>query len=168
MFKDMLSQRKMPTLGKILKGCDRLAEDAMSIEHPIFRDLELPIVSCERGFGALIIRPGVTFPGNIRNPVPLIQIPYSRIVSKYDLFSVAHEAGHDWYIRLGLNYIIPNAFKTALVNSGAPKEIIDLYVLWSFEIGPDFWGFCCAGIGQTLSIKETLSLPSQRVFYVSS
>jgi hypothetical protein len=41
----------MPTLGKILKGCDRLAEDAMSIEHPIFRDLELPIVSCERGFG---------------------------------------------------------------------------------------------------------------------
>jgi hypothetical protein len=131
MFKDMLSQRKMPTLGKILKGCDRLAEDAMSIEHPVSRDLELPIVSCERGFGALIIRPGVTFPGNIRNPVPLIQIPYSRIVSKYDLFSVAHEAGHDWYIRLGLNYIIPNAFKTALINSGAPKEIIDLYVLWS-------------------------------------
>jgi hypothetical protein len=68
---------------------------------------------------------------------------------------------------LGLNYTIPNAFKTALINSGAPKEIIDLYVLWSFEIGPDFWGFCCAGIGQTISIKEMLSLPPQRVFYVS-
>jgi hypothetical protein len=47
MFKDMLSQRKMPTLGKILKGCDRPAEDAMSIEHPISRDLELQIVLCE-------------------------------------------------------------------------------------------------------------------------
>ena len=166
-YMDILSQRKMPFLGKILRGCDRLAEDAMSIDHQITRDLELPIVSCERGFGALIIRPGVTFPGNIKNPVPLIQIPYSRIVSKYDLTSINHEAGHDMYIRLGLNYALPNALKAALINSRAPKEIVDLYVLWSFEIAPDFWGFCCSGIAQTLSIKEMLSLPPYRVFYVT-
>jgi hypothetical protein len=166
-YMDILSQRKMPTLGKILKGCDILAGDAMSIDHPLIRDLELPIVSCERGFGAMIIRPGVTFPGNIKNPVPLIQIPYSRIVSKYDLTSINHEAGHDIMIRLGLNYSLPASLRTVLMNSQAPKEIIDLFVLWSSEIGPDFWGFCCSGIAQTLSIKEMLSLPPYRVFYIT-
>lgn len=165
-YMDILSQRKMPTLGKILRGCDKLAKDSLSVDHRIFRDLEMPIVSCERGFGALIIRPGVTFPGNISNPVPLIQIPYSRIVAKYDLTSIMHEAGHDAMIRLGLDYTLPKVLKAALTDSWAPKEIIDLFELWCSEIGPDFWGFCCAGMAQTASIKEMLSLPPRRVFHV--
>lgn len=166
-YMDILSQRKMPLLGKLLRGCDKLAKDAMFIDHPIFRDLELPLVSCERGFGALIIRPGVTFPGNIKNPVPLIQIPYSRIVAKYDLTSIAHEVGHFAMITIGLDETLQRVFRTVLRDSWAPKEIIDLFVLWSSEIGPDFWAFCCSGIAQTASIKEMLSLPPHRVFYVS-
>jgi hypothetical protein len=166
-YMDILSQRKMPSLGKILRGCDKLAEDSLSIKHPIFNELEKPIVSCERGFGALIIRPGVTFPGNIKNPVPLIQIPYSRIVTKYDLPSIMHEAGHFGLGKLGMTQTLPKVLKTALSNFSAPKEIIELYSLWSSEIGPDFWAFCCVGIAQTSSIKELLSLPPYRVFYFS-
>jgi hypothetical protein len=166
-YMDILSQRKMPSLGKVLRGCDKLAEDALSINHRIFNELEKPIVSCERGFGALIIRPGATFPGNIKNPVPLIQIPYSRIVTKYDLTSIMHEAGHDGLGRLGMTKILPKVFKMALYNFSAPKQISELYSLWSSEIGPDFWAFCCAGIAQTSSIKELLSLPPNRVFYFS-
>jgi len=167
-YMDILSQRRIHSLGSQLKGCDRLAEDALSINHRIFTELERPIVSCERGFGALIIRAGVTFPGGIKNPVPLIQIPYSRFITKYDMTSVIHEVGHDALARLGMNRTLPRVFEAALMNSGAPKEIIKLYSLWSSEIGPDFWGFCCAGMAQTLSIKELLSLPPSRVFHFSS
>ena len=144
---DILSQRKMQSLGRILKGCDKLAQDALSINHRIFMELEMPIVSCERGFGALIIRPGATFPGNIQNPVPLIQIPYSRIIAKYDLTSIMHEAGHDGLIRLGLDQTLPKALKAALTNSGAPKEITDLFVLWSSENRPDFSGILLCRYG---------------------
>lgn len=167
-YMDILSQRRIHSLGSQLKGCDRLAEDALSINHRIFTELEKPIVSCERGFGALIIRAGATFPGGIKNPVPLIQIPYSRFITKYDLTSVIHEVGHDALARLGMNHTLPKVFEAALIHQGAPREIIKLYSLWSSEIGPDFWGFCCAGMAQTLSIKELLSLPPNRVFHFSS
>ena len=69
-------------------------------------------------------------------------------LSKYDLFSVAHEAGHNWYIRLGLNYTILNALKTALINSGTPKD--NRFVCYMELLNrPDFWRFVAQGLSRS-------------------
>jgi hypothetical protein len=163
---DILTQRKVKSLNDILRGCDVIAADALKNKHRILDLMEDPIVFFDRGFGASIIREGASFPTKIKNPVPLLQIPYSRFISKYDLSSILHEAGHLVMARLGLNIMLPRLFRKVLSNLGAPTNIIDLYSRWTTEIGPDFWGFCCCGQAQTSSIKEILSLPPQNVFQI--
>ena len=163
---DILTQRKVKSLSEILAGCDVIASDAIKNKHRLLDLLEDPIVFFDRGFGASIIREGATFPNQIKNPVPLLQIPYSRFVSKYDLSSIIHEAGHLVMVKLGLKFILPRLFRNVLSLTGAPKSVIELYSLWTSEIGPDFWGFCNCGQAQTSSIKEILSLPPQNVFQI--
>lgn len=164
---DILSQRKVSSLNEILAGCDVIAADAVKNKHRLLDLMEDPIVFFDRGFGASIIREGASFPTKIKNPVPLLQIPYSRFISKYDLSSILHEAGHLVMARLGLNVMLPRLFRNVLATTDAPVDIINLYSRWTTEIGPDFWGFCNCGQAQTSSVKEILSLPPQNVFKIS-
>lgn len=166
-YLDVLSQRKIPALGRILSGCDVIARDALNKDHPALSIIEAPIVFCDRGFGASIIREGVSFPGNIKNPLPLLQIPYSRLSSKHELTSIVHEAGHEGLTRLDLVRILPDAIRSGLTAFKVPTNVAELFGLWSSEIGPDFWTFCASGIAQTSSIREILSLPSTNVFQLS-
>ena len=91
---DILTQRKVGSLNEILAGCDVIASDAVKNKHRILDLMERPIVFFDRGFGASIIREGVSFPTKIKNPVPLLQIPYSRFISKYD--------PHRYYMKLDI------------------------------------------------------------------
>jgi hypothetical protein len=166
-YLDVLSQRKITELGRILAGCDVIAWDALNKDHPGLFIIEPPIVFCDRGFGASIIREGAWFPGNIKNPVPLLQIPYSRLSSKHELTSIIHEAGHEVMTRLDLVRIWPVVLKAELTAAGAPRNIAELFGVWSSEIGPDFWTFCSSGIAQTSTIREILALPPQNVFQLS-
>ena len=166
-YLDILSQRRLPLLGRMLGGCDVIAWDALNKNHPALAIMEFPIVFCDRGFGASIIREGITFPGNIINPIPLLQIPYSRLGAKYDLTSIIHEAGHEAMVRLGLNHTLPKVIRTSLYHAGAPQNICSMFALWTSEIGPDFWGFCSSGTAQTSSVKEIFSLPPDNVFQIS-
>ena len=167
-FMDMLTQRSVPQLGRFLAGCDVIAWDAIRKDHPALDIIEPPLVFCDRGFGASILREGVPLPDGTPNPMPTIQIPYSKLKETYNLTSIIHEAGHEAMVRLGLVSSIPKALKLALELAGAPDTIRDLYATWSLEIGPDFWTFCNSGIAQSASIKEILSLPPNHVFKVST
>ena len=166
-YLDILSQRKISSLGRILAGCDVIAWDALNKDNPVLSAAEHPVLSFQRGLGALIIRVNVTFPGGIRNPLPLIQIPYSRLASKHDLTSIVHEIGHEVTARLGLVHLLPKVFRKVLSTAGASENLVDLFELWTSEIGPDFWTFCNCGAAQTSSIKEMLSLPQSYVFHFS-
>ena len=94
-FMDILTQRHTPDLGRLLAGCDALALDSIRKPHPALTLVEPPIVGCDRGFGAKTFREYVRFPGGNFNPMPLVQIPYSRMKEKYNLTSVLHEVGHE-------------------------------------------------------------------------
>jgi hypothetical protein len=166
-YMDVLTQRLTPELGPMLAGCDALAWHALNKDHPALSLVEQPLVYCDRGFGASILREGVILPDQSPNPVPLIQIPYSRLKEKYNLTSIIHEVGHEVMIRLGLVKEIPKAFRLALDKVDASDNIKELYALWSAEIGPDFWTFCSTGMAQSASIKEILSLPASYVFRIS-
>ncbi len=166
-YMDVLTQRNTPELGPLLAGCDVLAWDAIKKDHPALRIIEPPLVYCDRGFGASVLREGVLLPDRTPNPMPLIQIPYSKLREKYNLTSVLHEVGHEAMIRLGLVSTMPKAFHFALTRAGAPDSIKELFAIWTTEIGPDFWGFCASGIAEVAGIKEILALPPGYVFRVS-
>jgi hypothetical protein len=166
-YADVLTQRHSPELGPALAGCDALAWDAIYRNHPALSAVEPPLVYCDRGFGASTLREGVSFPDKIPNPLPLIQIPYSRLKEKHNLTSILHEAGHEAMVRLDLVRTLPRALSVALSRAGAPEEIARLYSLWTAEIGPDFWTFCLSGLAQPATVKEILALPRSHVFRIS-
>ena len=166
-FMDILTQRHTPELGRLLAGCDALALDSIKKPHPALAMVEPPIVGCDRGFGAKTFREYVRFPGGSFNPMPLVQIPYSRLKEKYNLTSILHEVGHEAMVRCGLKKALPKALHKGLSEAGAPSAICDLFALWSSEIGPDVWSFCGSGIAQAGGIKEILNLPRAHVFRIS-
>jgi hypothetical protein len=166
-YADVLTQRASPVLGGLLAGCDVLAWDALKKDHPALDQVEPPLVHCDRGFGASILREGVRLPGSAPNPMPLIQIPYTKLKEKYNLTSVHHEVGHQALRRTGLQSAIPKVLRAALERAGASPIIARLYALWSSEIGPDFWAFCCTGLAQSAAVREILSLPLAHTMRVS-
>lgn len=166
-YLDVLSQRYMPEIGRMLRGCDILALDAIQRDHPALRIIVPPLVYLDRGFGASTIREGVNMPDKTPNPLPLIQIPYSKLFDKCNLTSILHEAGHEVMVRLGLKELFPLVIEKALAKAGAPKDIRNYFGLWMSEIGPDFWTFCNAGLAAAGGIREILALPQGMVFHIS-
>lgn len=166
-YMDALTQRYSRRLGPLLAGCDVLAWDAMGKDHPALRIVEPPLVFCDRGFGASIIRESVRMPDGTPNPIPLIQIPYSRLKEKCNLTSVLHEVGHQALMRLGLVTTLPNVLRGALGRAGVSSVTRDMFALWSSEIGPDFWTFCTSGMAAAAGLREILALPPSHVFRVS-
>jgi hypothetical protein len=166
-FMDILTQRHTPELGRLLAGCDVLALDSIKKPHPALSMVESPIVGCDRGFGAKTFREYIRFPGGSYNPMPLVQIPYSRLKEKYNLTSILHEVGHEAMVRCGLKSALPKVLRSGLSRAGAPAAVCDLFALWSSEIGPDLWAFCGSGLAQAGGIKEILALPTAQVFRIS-
>jgi hypothetical protein len=166
-YMDVLTQRRSPELGAILAGCDALALDAVRRDHPVLAATEPPLVYCDRGLGAAIFRESVAFPDGSPNPMPLIQIPYSRLKEKHNLTSILHEAGHQALYRLQLVGVLPKVLAAALEHAGAAPEIRHLYGLWAFEIGPDFWAFGLSGVAEAAAVRELFALPSGHALRVS-
>lgn len=167
-FVDLLSQRHLPGVGPLLAGCEMLAWDALLKDHASLYNIAKPLVFFNRGFGAAILREGVPLPDGTPNPLDIIQIPYTKMTSKYDLTSIIHETGHSAMARLELADELARAVEDALTDAGAPVVIRRLYSAWCKEIGPDFWGFCNCGIAQAASLMEILMLPQQMVFKIAS
>lgn len=164
LYADILTQRHAGELGALLAGCDVIADWAIKRDHPALRSVQPPLVYCDRGFGASIIREGVNLGRKHGNALPVIQIPYSRLNSeKYNLTSILHEAGHQVLIQLNLLPAMRNLARRAI---GEP-DLQHCFALWMPEIGPDFWSFGLSGLAQAGAVKEVLALPPEQVFHVS-
>lgn len=165
-YMDVLTQRLSPQLGAQLRGCDALAWDALERDHPALAFIERPLVFCDRGFGAAIMREGVRLPDGSLNPLPLIQVPYSRLREKHNLTSLYHEAGHEALMRLKLRRALAAATVEALGAAGASSVLAQLFASWMGELGPDFWTFCCTGVAQPGTLREILALPPEHAFRI--
>ncbi|WP_437489551.1 hypothetical protein WME75_10925 [Sorangium sp. So ce1014] len=160
---DVLTQRLSPELGPLLKGCDALALDALSGRHSALDAVEAPVVNCDRGFGASVLREGVPTPAGGVNPLPLIQIPYARLQEKHTLTSVLHEVGHEVQVRLKLRLPLARAVADALARAGAPRQVQSQFAGWVSEIFPDFWAFCATGMAHAATMRDILALPPSQV-----
>jgi hypothetical protein len=123
-------------------------------------------VYCDRGFGAKILREGVTLARSV-NPVAFIAIPYSRLAEKYNLISIYHEVGHQALNKLGLVTPFQEVFATCVQNAGGNQLVQTLFGNWSREIMPDFWAFGFTGMGQTSSMRDVLMVPQAMALGVS-
>ncbi len=166
-YTDILSQRHMPGLGPLLAGCDVLAADALQCGHPALSLVEPPLVYCDRGYGASIARQDIHLPDGTPNPLPLIQIPYTRLQEKWNLTSVLHEVGHEVMVRLGMVALWPRIAAAALARQGASTRVQHLFGQWMSEIGPDFWTFGCSGIAAAGGIRELIVLPPVLMLRIS-
>lgn len=166
-YLDVLTQRHMPELGPLLQGCDVLALDAVLKHHPALNIIEPPLVSVNRGFGASVARQDIRMPGGNSNPLALIEIPYTRLLEKYNLTSIIHESGHEVMVRLGLIETLPIMVRSGLRQQGASKDLQEYFALWMSEIGPDLWTFLCSGIAAAGGIREILSLPPSLMYRIS-
>ena len=57
-------------------------------------------------------------PDGSLNPLPVIQIPYSKLMEKYNLTSAIHGTGHSAMVRLGLVTSLPKMTIEVLENAG--------------------------------------------------
>jgi len=164
-YMDILTQRLSPVLGPLLKGCDVIAADGL--KHPFLTAVtRSPIVYCDRGFGASILREGVTLAKTV-NPVAFIAIPYSRLAEKYNLMSIYHEVGHQALTKLDLVRPFQQVFSTCIKRAGGSALLQQLFSNWSKELIPDFWAFGLTGMGQTSSMRDVLLVPQAMAFGVS-
>lgn len=168
-FMDILTQRHPKKLGMMLAGCDVIAKDAITkVGHPGLSLVEPPLVSIDRGFGARILRQGSRIlPDEFPSPMSLIQIPYDKLTTKYDLTSILHEAGHEVMVRLDLVSVMSRVFRSWLAREHAPSLVGDLFGSTAVEIFCDFWGFCHIGSGAASSLRDILSLPQYYVYRIS-
>lgn len=163
-FADVVTQRLSPKLGPLLLDCDALAKDALKRDVPALQVVEDPLVYCDRGFGASTLREGVLFPDGSPNPLPLIQVPYTRLTEPLHLTSVIHEVGHEISVRLALLPVFGILARRVCERIVISSQVGEFYAYWMSELVPDFIGFCAAGLAQPASIKEILALPHAEVF----
>ena len=161
-YLDLITQRQSSVLGQMLGGCDVLAATAIKQKHSALQIIESPVVYLDRGYGASIFKQDMDFYG-YKNPVSLIQIPYSMLVCSYMLTSVAHEVGHAVQPQIGLDTIFPKMIFDILKDAQAPSHVKDLFVLWNRELFADLWAFFCCGKAQS-GIRDLLALSNDTVF----
>jgi hypothetical protein len=166
-FMDILTQRHSPALGPLLRGCDVLATDALRRDVPALEACRAPIVYCNRGYGAAVVRSDARLYADIPNILPLIQIPYGRLQEKLQLTSLLHEVGHEAMGRLALMPNLAQALGTELARRGVPDSVRELYVHWLSEIAADLWSFLGTGLAHAATLREILALPAEHAFRLS-
>lgn len=160
LYVDVLSQRHLPGVGGLLGGCDVLADDALRRSHLALRTGPRPLVQLQQGFGAATRRQRVPLRGGTRNPLQLIEIPYTRLGQKYLLTSIAHEVGHEVMVRLQLLEPIRRAVVSGLALSGSGPDVPNWFGAWLFELIPDAWTVICCGLAAAAGLADILLLPA--------
>jgi len=166
-FMDILTQRHSPALGPLLRGCDVLAAEALQRDTPALQGCRTPIVYCNRGYGAAVVRSEARLYADIPNILPLIQIPYARLQEKLQLTSLLHEVGHEAMGRLALMEPLRAAIQAELAKRGISKAVAELYVHWMSEIAADLWSMLASGVAHAATLREILALPPEHAFRLS-
>jgi hypothetical protein len=166
-FMDILTQRHSPALGPLLRGCDVLAAEALQRDTPALKACRTPIVYCNRGYGAAVVRSDARLYADIPNILPLIQIPYARLQEKLQLTSLLHEVGHEAMGRLALMDPLRAAMQAELAKRGVSNAVSELYVHWMSEIAADLWSMLASGVAHAATLREILALPPEHAYRLS-
>jgi hypothetical protein len=135
-----------------LLSCDRIALDCyqqayMGIAVPKSIPAPPPFSYMRTGFSPATFRRGIPLRrlGRQRNPFPLVQLPYHRLVNPWTLGAVLHEVSHNLQNDLGLQRTIPVTIGRELLAEGCSSSVASTWVRWNREIFADLLGLLFGG-----------------------
>lgn len=167
---ELFGQRQSP-FGKWLTGCDRVALDCYQAAYTgigIARSVPAPppFSYMRTGFGPATFRRGipVSFLGREKNPFPLVQLPYHRMLNPWTLGAVLHEVSHNIQSDLGLSKAVPLAMARQLLKHGIPSSAAQIWTRWNREIFADLSGLLQGGPGVVPSLMDVVGRSPEIVY----
>jgi hypothetical protein len=160
-YLELFGQRQS-RYGPWLLGCDRIALDCyQSMYMGLARHQSIPAPPpwnyMRTGFSPSTYRRGIFLRRiGFRNPFPLIQLPYHRMVNPWTLGAVLHELSHNFQSDLGLDRTIPRVIAKRLLAAGLPREVVRTWVRWNRETFADLNGLLLGGPAIVASLMDVL------------
>jgi hypothetical protein len=171
---ELFGQRQSP-FGEWLLGCDRIALDcyqgaylglgkARTIPAPP------PFSYMRTGFSHATYRRGIPLRrlGLARNPFPLIQLPYHRLVNPWTLGAILHEVCHNLHNDLGLAQAIPQQIHQRLLQAGLGPLVASVWRRWNRETFADLAGLLLGGPAVVGSLMDVVGRSARSTFGYSS
>ena len=133
-YTDLLHTRSEQGMGPILKGLDKLAYNSLKQGLESINQ-EIPIAIChlDAGIGAAIISKGIKLWDYQTNPVALIKVVRSSIVTP-KLTSIIHECGHQLAKITGWNEELARLIYKTVTNSNLSSELARIWAFCSSEV----------------------------------
>jgi hypothetical protein len=106
-----------------------------------------PFTYMETGFTPATFRRDVrlTRLGHLKNPFPIIKLPYHRLVNPWSLGAIHHEVSHNLQSDLGLWEEVPKRIQARLSEAGIRPEVTATWTRWHKEIWADLCGLLLGG-----------------------
>lgn len=106
-----------------------------------------PFTYMETGFTPATFRRDVrlTRLGKLKNPFPIVKLPYHRLVNPWSLGAIHHEVSHNLQSDLGLWEEVPQRIKARLPEAGIPADVTETWARWHKEIWADLCGLLLGG-----------------------
>lgn len=167
LFSDAITQRSEHETGVWLSGLDVVSADALNLPGHYY---DAPPVVCylDRGPGAAIRRARTRLPGDVENPVAIIQVPRERMVGTGIASSLVHEVGHQGAALLGLVDSLRAELQKKWAGTEKGSSPWWFWDRWISEIIADFWSVGKIGIGSSLGLVAVVSLPGAFVFRLNT
>lgn len=106
-----------------------------------------PFTYMETGFTPSTFRRSVVLTrlGRRKNPFPIVNLPYHRLVNPWTLGAIHHEVGHNLQSDLDLWSEVPQRILVNLRRAGIPAPIAKIWARWHKEIWADLCGLLLGG-----------------------
>jgi hypothetical protein len=153
-----------------LLSCDRIALDCYQVAYMglgASRSVPAPPPFCymRTGFAPATFRRGIPLArlGRRRNPFPLVQLPYHRLVNPWTLGAMLHETSHNLQSDLGLSRDIPRKVGKALLEAGFPQAVAFTWTRWNREMFADMSALLLGGPGAVPSLMDVVGRAPEMV-----
>lgn len=153
---DLLHTRSELGMGKILKGCDRIATASLKLGLEKL-NYEVPQTIChlDAGQGAAIIAAGIYLWDYQPNPAALIKvvrvaIPFPRLTS------LLHECGHQFGKMTGWVEELAAELYSSIVSAGYSIELAKHWAYCASELAADFFSLSQSNFASVVGLSEVL------------
>lgn len=160
---ELFGQRQT-RFGEWLLGADRVALDCYQaiytgLETPRSVPTPPPFAYMETGGTPSTFRRGVVLTrlGRRKNPFPIVQLPYHRLVNPWTLGAIHHEVSHNIQNDLGLWEEVPRRIVPRLRAAGIPLDMAQVWARWHKEIWADLCGLLLGGPALVTSLMGVVA-----------
>jgi hypothetical protein len=167
---ELFGQRQSQ-FGEWLLGCDRIALDCYQTAYLGLGKARTipappPFSYMRTGFSPATYRRGIPLRqlGLNRNPFPLIQLPYHRLVNPWTLGAILHEVSHNLHNDLGLAQVIPQQIHRRILEAGLGSFVASVWRRWNRETFADLAGLLLGGPAVVGSLMDVVGRSARSTY----